>query len=511
MSDFEKMICPHCFQNGFENGKCQKCGYVLPQNYNANALPPFTKVGGIYEIGSVIGAGGFGITYAARNLQTGERCAIKEYFPSEFVYRDNATGMVCCKDESEKDYYKWLERFYKEAVTLSKIRSANNGNIVDIQGYLKANNTAYIIMEFIDGVNLKRWMVANNRVFTYAQAKMIFIDIASVLCDVHKMHLLHRDLTPENVLIMPNGRIKVIDFGSARDYVKNAMGMSVLVKKGFAPIEQYSSNKKQGPYTDIYSLCCTTYFILTGRYIPDAFDRVNGAKVPRLDEVNREVPAQFASVIEKGMAVYASERYPNVEAMLTALDPPKPSPPEPLPPQPIPPIPPEPLPPQPIPPIPPRPEPPWTEEKPPQKAEQPKNRGFLYKLKLFLGIISENPETPPYEKPMNSFSKTLLRINTGPASGFCFEITHDGSYTIGRSAAQCDAPIAGNFPEISRLHCIITSQKNGNRLLIEDKSANGTYVKRLGLLEKGRQYDIRSGDIILLATEKYPVEVVKKQ
>ena len=378
---------------------------------------------------------------------------------------------------------------------MSKIRSANNGNIVDIQGYLKANNTAYIIMEFIDGVNLKRWMVANNRVFTYAQAKMIFIDIASVLCDVHKMHLLHRDLTPENVLIMPNGRIKVIDFGSARDYVKNAMGMSVLVKKGFAPIEQYSSNKKQGPYTDIYSLCCTTYFILTGRYIPDAFDRVNGAKVPRLDEVNREVPAQFASVIEKGMAVYASERYPNVEAMLTALDPPKPSPPEPLPPQPIP----------------PEPEPPWTEEKPPQKAEQPKNRGFLYKLKLFLGIISENPETPPYEKPMNSFSKTLLRINTGPASGFCFEITHDGSYTIGRSAAQCDAPIAGNFPEISRLHCIITSQKNGNRLLIEDKSANGTYVKRLGLLEKGRQYDIRSGDIILLATEKYPVEVVKKQ
>lgn len=492
MSDFEKMICPHCFQNGFENGKCQKCGYVLPQNYNANALPPFTKVGGIYEIGSVIGAGGFGITYAARNLQTGERCAIKEYFPSEFVYRDNATGMVCCKDENEKDYYKWLERFYKEAVTLSKIRSANNGNIVDIQGYLKANNTAYIIMEFIDGVNLKRWMVANNRVFTYAQAKMIFIDIASVLCDVHKMHILHRDLTPENVLIMPNGRIKVIDFGSARDYVKNAMGMSVLVKKGFAPIEQYSLNKKQGPYTDIYSLCCTIYFILTGRYIPDAFDRVNGAKVPRLDEVNREVPAQFASVIEKGMAVYASERYPNVEAMLTALDPPKPSPPEPLPPQPIP----------------PEPEPPWTEEKPPQKAEQPKNRGFLYKLKLFLGIISE---TPPCEKPMNSFSKTILQINSGPAGGFCFEITCDGSYTIGRSAAQCDAPIAGNFPEISRLHCIITSQKNGNRLLIEDKSANGTYVKRLGLLEKGRQYDIRSGDIILLATEKYPVEVVKKQ
>lgn len=495
MSDFEKMICPHCFQNGFENGKCQKCGYVLPQNYNANALPPFTKVGGIYEIGSVIGAGGFGITYAARNLQTGERCAIKEYFPSEFVYRDNATGMVCCKDENEKDYYKWLERFYKEAVTLSKIRSANNGNIVDIQGYLKANNTAYIIMEFIDGVNLKRWMVANNRVFTYAQAKMIFIDIASVLCDVHKMHILHRDLTPENVLIMPNGRIKVIDFGSARDYVKNAMGMSVLVKKGFAPIEQYSLNKKQGPYTDIYSLCCTIYFILTGRYIPDAFDRVNGAKVPRLDEVNREVPAQFASVIEKGMAVYASERYPNVEAMLTALDPPKPSPPEPLPPQPIP----------------PEPEPPWTEEKPPQKAEQPKNRGFLYKLKLFLGIISEKPETPPYEKPMNSFSETILQINSGPAGGFCFEITCDGSYTIGRSAAQCDAPIAGNFPEISRLHCIITSQKNGNRLLIEDKSANGTYVKRLGLLEKGRQYDIRSGDIILLATEKYPVEVVKKQ
>ena len=112
---------------------------------------------------------------------------------------------------------------------------------------------------------------------------------------------------------------------------------------------------------------------------------------------------------------------------------------------------------------------------------------------------------------MNSFSETILQINSGPAGGFCFEITCDGSYTIGRSAAQCDAPIAGNFPEISRLHCIITSQKNGNRLLIEDKSANGTYVKRLGLLEKGRQYDIRSGDIILLATEKYPVEVVKKQ
>ena len=488
MSDFEKRVCPYCFQSEFENGKCQNCGYTLPQTYNANALPPFTKIGGIYEIGSVIGAGGFGITYAARNVQTGTRCAIKEYFPAEFVYRDTATGIVRCKEENEKDYYKWLERFYKEAVTLSNIRSANNSNIVDIQGYLKTNNTAYIIMEFIDGVNLKRWMVANKKVFPYDMAKMIFVDIASVLYDVHKMHLLHRDLTPENVLIMPNGRIKVIDFGSARDYVKNAMGMSVLVKKGFAPIEQYSSNKKQGPYTDIYSLCCTTYFILTGRYIPDAFDRVNGAKVPRLDEINPEVPKHFASVIEKGMAVYAPERYPNVETMLTALNPP-PQPPKPVP------EPPKPL-----------PEPP--EPLPPQK-EEVHQEGFWYKLKLFFGIVSEKKDTDIQKEPQQEFSQTVLRINSGSASGFFFKIVHDGSYTIGRSAAQCDVPIEGNFPEISRLHCIITSQRNGSRLLIEDRSANGTYVKRLGLLEKGRQYDLCQGDIILLATDKYPIEVSK--
>lgn len=484
MPDWINNVCPHCFKSGYDGIRCNYCGYDQMSGKNeANSLPPFTVIDGKYMLGHCIGAGGFGITYVALDLKTQKRCAIKEYFPSNLAYRDRNTNEVSCSSKDIREYSHGLKRFYEEARTLATLKGEKN--IVEIRAYLKANNTAYIVMEYVDGINLKKNMVQKGGTYSYDEAKRIFTEIAIALDKVHVKKLLHRDLTPENVLIKKDGSIKVIDFGSARDYIKNATGMSVMVKSGYAPVEQYSSEKKQGPYTDIYSLCCTIYFMLSGQYVPDAFDRVNGKNVPRLDFVVAGVPEKFASIIEKGMAVLPAERYQSIGEMLVNLQQDEPVV-----------------------------VPPKLYVVPPDNKQE--ETGFWHKIKAFLGFVEESesksqPGTfnPPELPPDSGFKPVWLKIEQGPAAGFSYKITRDGSYTVGRSCTQCNVLLDGNYPEISRLHCIITSQNHGEKLFVEDRSANGTYSTKYGKLEPNKMYDVLPGEVIYLATKQYGMRIVK--
>ena len=160
------------------------------------------------------------------------------------AYRDRNTNEVSCSSKDAREYSHGLKRFYEEAKTLATLKGEKN--IVEIWAYLKANNTAYIVMEYVDGINLKKNMTQKVGTYSYEEAERIFKEIAVALEKIHAKKLLHRDLTPENVLIKKDGAIKIIDFGSARDYIKNATGMSVMVKSGYAPVEQYSAEKKTG-------------------------------------------------------------------------------------------------------------------------------------------------------------------------------------------------------------------------------------------------------------------------
>lgn len=477
MESWKTNVCPRCFKSTFANGVCSNCWFRRSNRIKpVNALPEFTVLDGRYMLGTCIGEGGFGITYIALDLSNQAIRAVKEYFPANIAFRVSGMSEVGCSRENARDYEHGLKRFYNEAVTLSTL--SGKAGIVEINAYLKANNTAYIVMEYINGENIRAHMQSMGNIYPYPEAERIFREVADTMKYVHRKKLLHRDLTPENILIMPDGHIKIIDFGSARDYIMNATGMSVMVKHGYAPIEQYSAKKPQGPYTDIYSLSCTLYFMLSGRYVPDAFERVNGAEVPRLDSLRRDIPEKFAAMIEKGMSVNPVDRFQSIDYMLAFLgqneasgDATSPG-----------------------------------DMRMPYREETEEKTGFFEKVRQFFSV-TENERASVSREAAGLFRTTDIRCDS---TGLDFRIGSDGTYTFGRSASQCSAAIGSNSSNISRLHFIIVSQEMGRKIMISDRSSNGCFSMRYGKLVLGKMYDISEGDSVNLANTGVIVKVVRQ-
>lgn len=314
-------ICPSCFNDMGQSGICPHCGNDSSKNRHYDmALPPYVILNNRYILGNVLGKGGFGITYIAKDMKMDNIVAIKEYMPSEYSSRLSSNNTIIPHPDTKSNYIyeHGREMFFKEAQTLLKFRM--DPIIVSISDYFKQNNTAYIVMEYLDGKDLRCLAKENDGKIDADYAKMIFLTVASSLMEVHKHDILHRDLSPENIIITKDGRIKIIDFGAARDYVKNQnTGMSILLKPGFAPPEQYSKKGYQGPWTDVYALCATFYNIVSGKPVLDASF---GSKWVHqsLYSMGCHVTKRTSDVIEKGMALDIKDRYRNFKELLDDID-----------------------------------------------------------------------------------------------------------------------------------------------------------------------------------------------
>ena len=271
------------------------------------ALPNRTGLADDYEIKGILGAGGFGVTYVAREKPLDRDVAIKEYFPSDFASRDGVARLRPKSESLESDYQWGLDRFVEEAKTLAKF---NHANIVRVYRYFLANDTAYMVLHFEEGRTFKHWLEKLGRKPTELELVSILHPLLNALELIHEHDFLHRDITPDNIMIRPNGTPVLIDFGSARGQI--ALGsktVSALIKPGYSPFEQYAvSSKDQGPWTDIYSLGATLYQAVTGRRPADAPSRmVQDELVPAI-ECGSGYSPEFLKAIDKSLLIPVKAR-----------------------------------------------------------------------------------------------------------------------------------------------------------------------------------------------------------
>ena len=279
---------------------------------NLHCLRKGTRLIGRYTIEGVLGQGGFGITYLGIDELHEKKVAIKEFFPQGIVtrnteYEDTVTVTYV---EEKADYEKGKERFLKEARTMAKF--SKNEGIVKVLDFFEINNTAYIVMEYLEGITLKQYLRENQRIAPEDLIELL-VPLIESLDEIHSQGMIHRDISPDNIMVLPDGRIKLMDFGAARDYTEfGEKSLSIVLKPGYAPPEQYQTHGVQGPWTDIYALCATMYKCITGENPPDAIERVMDDHLKKISAFGIPVLPQIEEAIIKGMSVAANDRYQNV-------------------------------------------------------------------------------------------------------------------------------------------------------------------------------------------------------
>lgn len=310
-------ICFGCFQEKELGGYCPHCGFGENEEQPYLALPLGTLLNGRYMLGKVLGVGGFGITYLGYDLTLDIKVAIKEYMPSSIATRNSDRYNVTLTGRTEDDYRQGMENFLEEAKILAKLQ--NTPNIVSVQNYFKENNTAYFVMEYIDGMSLKDYLADQGGKIPYVQALAILEPIMEALVQVHALNLLHRDISPDNIYITSRGESRLLDFGAARFALGDGKSVSVILKHGYAPEEQYSSHGNQGPWTDVYAMGATFYRCITGMLPPDSVERIRVDALKAPSELGIIIPRHIEQAILKALAVKTEDRFPNMGALLRAL------------------------------------------------------------------------------------------------------------------------------------------------------------------------------------------------
>jgi len=286
-----------------------------------NVLPIGTQIES-YEILSILGTGGFGITYKAQDHSLKQVVAIKEYLPCGITSRYRKT-IVRINDKKDQDFYQQgLVRFLNEARVLAKFR---NPNIVRVSRYIQANNTAYLIMDFEKGWSLTQKMV-NQAMLNEQAIYCLMIPILHGLSAIHEQSMLHRDIKPANIILRETGDPVLIDFGSARQAMQQqTVALTAMVSPGYAPFEQYT-NEPQGPWTDLYGLGATLYYCMSGKAPAVATQRVAALyqkKPDPLDDhfqiLTTHYSEELVKLIRWMLNIQADERPQNVHSLLMQL------------------------------------------------------------------------------------------------------------------------------------------------------------------------------------------------
>lgn len=483
--------CPNCFASLEHNEVCPICGFPLEKLImNPNVLPPFTLLNDRYLLGRVLGQGGFGITYVAQDLRMGRLRAIKEYLPVEYAKRIGV--QVTRKDYvNNKVYEHGRQRFLDEASTLVSLKE--NPTVVDILDFFPANNTAYLVMEYLDGMNLRSEMHRSGGKIDAGYAKLILVTIASSMMEVHRKGVLHRDISPENIFLTKDGDIKLIDFGAARSYVSSQKnGLSVLLKPGFAPPEQYDRYGTQGPWTDVYSLAATFYYAVSGQKLADSIFRQKDPRIVPLSKLEPSVSEQTSKVIKKALELDVRKRYQDFGQFLNELD---------------------------------------IQYK--HAIQEDKKKAHTKKTleKPALNTMERsNMETvlltggesdgnkyisaAPSGKKKRRFlfggkkkGVPVVRIMGGRKAGITAEIRPGEVLKIGRSVQKCH--IALDYDSnISRVHCLLRYNRHkGQFILLDFSSNNGTYLATGERLKPNIGYPLDPGECFYLVSEGNMLQV----
>ncbi len=314
-------LCPNCFENSYHNASCTRCGYQLQYDKprSQKALPVGTVLKQRYYLGKLLGEGGFGITYKAYDLKKQSMCCVKEYAPNGLCRRrDDNHQFELVSYESEEPYRAGLRRFLEEAQILSKLEQIPS--VVDITDTFQEYNTAYFVMEFLDGADLRQIVKASPRLPVEMVTNVILQAAVSMDVIHTRTKIIHRDISPENIYITRDEKVKVIDFGSAKQTETGAKaGLSVVLKPKFAPPEQFSSQMVQGSFTDVYSLASTYYYALTGKNVPSAIDRLSGVDYVPLKHMNIGVNDALSDAVDHALILNVNQRTQTMQQFVAEI------------------------------------------------------------------------------------------------------------------------------------------------------------------------------------------------
>lgn len=313
-------ICIHCFGTlDPKTGVCTTCNKRAELNNTMPyAIAPRTLLGGRYFIGLPLGRGGFGITYKAYDTILSTPVAIKEFFPKGYIQRlPSSLSFDLRNPETAKTFHYWLTAFVDEAKVLTSIKHLSG--IVGIYDFFMTNSTAYLVMEYLDGLSLHRFMTDRGERLEFSEALSVLRPVFDTLSTLHRHGIIHKDISPENIQIVDGQTVKLIDFGAASIYNKQISKPFFVLKKGYSPIELYYKDREQGPWTDIYELGATVYTCLVGKPPQEASERKKSDKLVPPSELNIQIPPATEKALLKALAVNPEDRFKTVDEFKAAL------------------------------------------------------------------------------------------------------------------------------------------------------------------------------------------------
>ncbi len=416
-----------------------------------------TKLNNRYIVQRPVGSGGFGITYKAQDMQLNKPCCIKELFPRDTVYRTQGNlSLAPFSSDRQRMMNHCIQRFGEEAQVLQKLGHVES--VVNIYDFFYENNTCYFVMEFLDGMNLSTLMKNRGGKLDLNTVMEVAEKAGRALIEVHKNGIFHRDISPDNIFITNSGAIKLIDFGNAKHLVKREGEIrSVVLKKGFAPMEQYSSKGIQGTYTDVYSFACTLYYALTGVKPPDVFDR-QSEDYKKLTEFG--FSQELSDAFDRALAISYKMRTQTIDAFLKELR-----------------VPTEPV----------RPKPPYT---PPVQSDTPTGKTATMMPPTPPKIVTP-PPVPQYVP-----SPALEVYVQGRYYG-CFKIRPNMNIVVGRKVGV--AGFIVDEEHVSSRHCEVFYSTIDRMFIIMDHSTNGTYINGVRARKEGIE-TAKAGDQIALGS-----------
>lgn len=299
--------CFYCMKEKGGAHFCPYCGQPDSRDAQSHHLHPGTILSGKYLVGYAIGEGGFGITYVGRDTTLDIKVAIKEYYPNGCVNRNTVVSpqVATTSEKQIERFQKGKNDFLYEARRLARFLKLPG--VVGVRDYFEANGTAYIIMDYLEGETLSDYLKRAGTM-PAQRAFELMLPVVNALKAVHAQGIIHRDISPDNIMYCPDGTLVLMDFGSARFFANSEKEMSVMLKQGYAPEEQYRKSGDQGPWTDVYGVCATLYKCITGKRPADALDRLREDPIRRPGEMGAAITPACESVLMRGLAVYKENR-----------------------------------------------------------------------------------------------------------------------------------------------------------------------------------------------------------
>lgn len=313
---FDKNLCMGCMNELDENGVCHYCNYTDNVPFLQSYLAPKTVLDNRYIVGKMLSYNGEGASYICYDTVAKAKVVIREYMPDTLCEREKGSQKIIVDSDCLAKYKTFMSEFVDMNKVLSRMR--NLDHIVTAEDIIYANNTTYVVLDYVEGVSLKKFLQSNKGFLTWEQVKKLLMPLFTTLSIIHNAGIIHRGISPENIIVTTDGELKLTGFSISSIRTANT-GLSTEFYSGYTAPEQYSCLDWQGTWTDVYAIAAVTYRILTGIVPLDANTRITNDTMPEAVRVNPRVPVHVSKVLAKAMCVKGSDRIQTITKLVSAL------------------------------------------------------------------------------------------------------------------------------------------------------------------------------------------------